>query len=153
MGAESMPRCHPFPTGSRVNFQGGKLAVIFPWRSQRSRLGVTPHPKDSSLLQPLSQRRPQPESILLRSVWQAQSSHAASTQQPFMNVRGLKERQLRLRNMPFLNAHAICIFNTATKILPSSTVTKIIQTLLVYSIKFVFVLSVKINVHAVWQQR
>lgn len=62
---------------------------------------------------------------------------------------GLKERQLRLRNVPFLNTRAICIFNTATKILPSNTVTKIVQTLLVYSIKFVFVLRVKINVHAV----
>lgn len=62
---------------------------------------------------------------------------------------GLKERQLRLRNVPFLNTRAISIFNTATKILPSNTVTKIVQTLLVYSIKFVFVLRVKINVHAV----
>lgn len=61
----------------------------------------------------------------------------------------LKERQLRLRNVPFLNTRAICIFNTATKILPSNTVTKIVQTLLVYSIKFVFVLRVKINIHAV----
>lgn len=136
----------PLPHRKHSEFPGWEFSTSI---SQWPRLGVTPLPKDSSLLQPLSQRRPRPESILLRSVWQAQSSPCSFYSAAVYEHAGAEGKTAETQKHAFSKCLCYMYFQFSTKILPSNTVTKIVQTLLVYSIKFVFVLRVKINVHAV----